>query len=93
MRALLAFGSETPDNLEMAAHLEIGSLKEPHGPPAIGMKIKNKAIPISSILNKIEDMPLPEHVSEYYPDLTEAEWSAALRFTTLALIALEAPKR
>jgi hypothetical protein len=93
MHALLAFGSETLDNFEMAAHLEIGSLEEPHTPPAIGMKIKNKAISISSILNTMEDMPLPKHVSEAYPDLNEAEWSAALRFTTLILIALEKQKK
>jgi uncharacterized protein (DUF433 family) len=89
LKELLMYGSATPDNLEMSKYLEFGGIKTQLRTGTMGAKIKGKTIPVSSILHHVEDLPLPRSVARTYPELTQAEWNAALRFATLVLTALE----
>jgi hypothetical protein len=78
-------GSETEDNIESMNHVELGCLGSD-----IGIKIKNKNIFISEIMNALEDMEtVPHEVKEYYPDITDKEWQASARLTTLILVLFE----
>jgi len=78
-------GSETEDNIESMSHIELGCSGSD-----IGIKIKNKNIFISEIINALEDMEeVPHEVKEYYPDITDKEWQASTRLTTLILFLFE----
>lgn len=78
-------GSETEDNIESMSHVELGCLGSD-----IGIKIRNKDIFISEIINALEDMEdVPHEVREYYPDITDKEWQASTRLTTLILVLFE----
>lgn len=88
VQELLNFGSETPDNLNCADHIEFGrfTLNEQ---TRVGLKIRKKNIPISLLMNVLENMTLPQEVKDHYPELEEYEWDAVTRVITLLLIALE----
>jgi hypothetical protein len=58
-----------------------------------GIKVKDKAIFISLIINILERIPIPSEVLERHPDLTVIEWQATMRVATLILAAFEADKR
>lgn len=81
-RALLDFGSETPDNLNCAEQLELD-------PSRSALVLRKHGIPISDLLNVAEDSDVPPSVREAFPLVTQAEWDAAMRLVTLILIALE----
>ncbi len=82
--ALLAFGSETPCNLNCAARIEIGVSAGEVGPLLGGH-------PLADIAHALEDQPLPDGLRAAFPDLTERDWDAFGRFTTLLYIALSRP--
>jgi len=77
-RALLDFASETPDNLNCAALIEVGAVGS-----EIGLKLRERDLPFSEIAHAIEDAPMPETVAAAFPALTEDDWSAFSRLTTL----------
>ena len=55
-----------------------------------GLKIKNKDIMVSDIINALEDMEkAPKQVKEYYPDITDEEWQASTRVSTLVFLLFE----
>lgn len=82
---LLKFGSETEDNIESMNHIELG-----HSGDNFGIKLKNKDIFISDIINALEDMEeTPNEVKEYYPDMTDKEWQSSTRLSTLILLLFE----
>jgi hypothetical protein len=89
MRSFLDFGSETEDNLNCAAHVDYGSAEDALSNLHIGLRLKEKVILLSELMNMVESLPLPELVQADFPSLTEVEWSAALRMITMVLIALE----
>lgn len=93
MNTLLAIGSETEDNLNCHKHIEYGMIDAPHSFSVYGLKVKGKAIPIASVMNALEDLPLPTVVKDYFPDLTEHEWMAITRMTTMILISLECARQ
>ncbi len=83
---LVSFGSETEDNVECMNHFELGYLGTD-----FGIKIKNKKIFISDIINALEDMEeLPQEVKEYYPNMTDQEWQTSTRLSTLIFCWFEA---
>ncbi|MEV6711485.1 hypothetical protein AB0M48_05495 [Lentzea sp. NPDC051208] len=84
-RALVEFGSETPDNLNSIEQLELD-------PARSALVLRRHGIPISDLLHAAEDSDVPPSVREAFPLVTQAEWDAAMRLVTLILIALE-PKR
>jgi uncharacterized protein YjbI with pentapeptide repeats len=92
-KALLAAGSETPDNLACAQHLEYGTVPGPPYAPErarSGLKIAGTDILVSDLAWRIEDTPVPASVTDDHPELTAEQWSAATRVITLLLGALEA---
>nr|WP_239157923.1 pentapeptide repeat-containing protein [Streptomyces sp. SID13726] len=91
--ALLTAASETPDNLSCAEHLEYGTVPGPSYAPErkrSGLKIIGTDILVSDLAWRIEDAPIPDSVAGDLPGLTAEQWSAATRFITLLLGALEA---
>ena len=79
------FGSETEDNIESMNHVELG-----YSGANLGMKIKDKDIFVSDIINALEDMEeAPQEIIEYYPDITDLEWQASTRLSTLILLLFE----
>jgi hypothetical protein len=89
MRSFLDFGSETKDNLGCAAHVDYGSAEDALSNQHIGLRLKEKAILLSDLMNVVESLPLPDLVQAEFPSLTEEEWSAGLRMITMVMIALE----
>ncbi|WP_165854426.1 pentapeptide repeat-containing protein [Streptomyces sp. V2] len=90
--ALLAAGSQTPDNLAAAQHLEYGTVPGPSYAPErerSGLKLTGTDILVSDLAWRIEDLPIPPSVAEALPGLTSEQWSAATRVITLLLSALE----
>jgi len=82
---IVRFGSGTEDNIKSMNHIELGYLGG-----NFGIKIKNKELFVSDIMNALEDMEEPpQEVKEYYPDITEREWQASTRLSTLNLLLSE----
>ena len=83
--------SETEENLNVFHYLKYGKVPKPRGRPLeIGFKVREKDILISEISNAVEDMEdIPNEIKEGFSNLTFAQWSAALRMTTVLLVALE----
>jgi hypothetical protein len=82
--ALLAFGSETPDNVSCTNRIEVG-----HVDDVRGLKLRDQNILLSELAYELEDAPVPETVKAAFPDITGEDWSAFLRLTTLLYISLE----
>ncbi|WP_157982408.1 hypothetical protein [Nocardiopsis sp. FIRDI 009] len=88
-RELLSLGSDTPDNLACASHIEYASRFTPSGPgprPVSGLRIRGTDVPLSDVAWEIESTPLPR---ERFPGLTVEQWEAATRMITLLVLALE----
>jgi hypothetical protein len=82
--ALLAFDSETPDNLNCANRIGIGMADVEIGPVLCGYAL-------SDIAHRLEDEPMPDDVRAAMPALTDQDWDAFMRLTTLLYIALSRP--
>ena len=91
MRAFLEMGSETPDNLKCSRQIEYGRADGREASPAkvFGLKVKGTEILVSDVMHLVESEGIPESVLEYYPDLTDDQWSAVTRMTSMILISLE----
>lgn len=83
--ALLLFGSETDDNKDCAERLEIGTIPSNIGYTKFGLKLRDTDMGIGNILWHAEGCPIPEQVSEIYPELTQSQWEACQRVVTLLL--------
>ncbi len=84
-KLVVSFGSGTEDNIESMNHIELG-----YSGGNFGIKIKNKDLFVSDIVNALEDMEQPpQEVKEYYPDITDQEWQASTRLSTLLLLLFE----
>lgn len=78
----LRFGSATEDNIESMNRIELS--------PDLRIKIKNKELCISDIVNALEDMEeAPQEIKEYYPNITDQEWQASTRLSTLTFLVFE----
>jgi hypothetical protein len=82
-RALLDFGSETPDNLNCAGRVEIGPVGSKIGP-----KITGRDVLLRDIAYDLESEPLPEALKDIFPNISEQDWDAFTRMTTLIYILL-----
>lgn len=82
--ALLAFASETPDNLACAEKIEVGVAGE-----ATGIKLVGQDRLMSDIAYHVEDLPMPAAVKEALPDMSESDWDSYTRFMTLVCCLLE----
>lgn len=82
--ALLDFGSETPDNVNCASRIEVGTVETGRG-----LKFKDKHLLLSEFAYQLEDAPMPDSVKRALPEVTEQDWDAFMRFTVLLYLALE----
>jgi hypothetical protein len=91
MRTLLEMGSETPDNLNCAQQIEFGRVAgREFGPATVfGLKVKGTEMLVSDVMHFVEDEGVPDTVHRYYPNLTDDQWSAVTRVTTMILLSLE----
>jgi hypothetical protein len=91
-RALLAFGSETPDNLACAAQIEFGasaSRADGGSRSRTGLRLVGSNILLADILNVAEDASIPEPVHATFPDLSAESWAAVMRLVMLLVLSLE----
>ncbi len=72
--ALLNFASETPDNRNCAARLEVDTS---------GLKIADRSLSLCDIAHAVEDLPMPEEIKDACPHICERDWDAFTRLTTL----------
>ncbi len=90
--ALLAVGSETPDNLDCVNRIVFGAVADSDEPVTwLGPMIADKPILLSDILWALEAGPVPESVRERIPGLEDEDWDAAIRIIMLIMSALERP--
>ncbi len=91
-KGILAFGSETPDNLECVKHIEYGSNYSGNGKnERWGLKLKNTSILLTDLMEALSECPVPSNIRYYFPDLTAKEWQDATTFSHLLFIDVEAP--
>jgi len=83
--AIIDFASETPDNLNCLNHIEVAAVDSTS--PSI--KIIDKSIRLSDIAHALEDAALPPSLKTALPNLTQKEWEAFARITTLIYASLE----
>ena len=86
--ALLEFGSETPDNLSCAEQIEVGTVGSETGLTLLGRELL-----YSEIAHVIEGEPMPEALKTAFPDITDEDWDAFGRLTTLIYILLSRDAR
>lgn len=86
--ALLDFGSDTPDNLNCTGRVEVGPVGS-----EIGLKIRGRDVLFSDIAHALESEPLPKALKDAFPDISEGDWDAFARMTTLihSLLTSELP--
>jgi len=93
MRLFLDVCSETEGNLNCFEHVEYSKVSNSFSRgklPKIGFKLKEEDILISEILKIMENMEeIPNEVKVYYPEITYAEFRAALRMATILLTLYE----
>ncbi|WP_354640674.1 hypothetical protein [Kitasatospora camelliae] len=82
---LLAFGSETPDNLAATAHLTAAR----DGRGGLRLTLHPSGVHLGDLLAAAVGTPLPDEVLDDLPDLGQEEWDAVLHLTALILTALE----
>lgn len=85
-QAVLDFASETPDNIACASRFEVSAVGQ-----EFGIKVHDHPLLYCDIAHAVEDMPMPETIRTTLPDLTEADWYAFTRLTTLVYILLQRP--
>lgn len=81
---LLECASETPDNLNCAGRISIGDVGR-----VSGLRLTGADVLLSELAHQLEDLPMPGSVKEAFPDLSEADWDAFTRLTTLLYASIE----
>lgn len=89
--AFLHDNSETEDNVAAAHLIEYGEIIDPGTITRTikAIKVKGKPITIADVLWEVEELPLHEKISTRFPDITEEEWGALMRFAVVILSSLE----
>lgn len=86
---LLAFGSETEDNIDCVDRIGVREQSDHHHGRVVGLALKTNNVLVSEILNVAEGSQLPADVREHFPELEQEDWDAVLRLATLILSALK----
>ena len=71
--ALIDYASATPDNLAAISVLEVRTS---------GLTLSSGISP-ADLAHAVEDLALPDDIRTAFPELSEAEWAAWQRLTTL----------
>jgi uncharacterized protein (DUF433 family) len=83
--ALLSFGSATEDNTRCVEHVKVGGSSN----SGRGFSLRGSDIAVSDILHTVEGEPIPKVVVERFPGVTQEDWDAVLRLSTLLFILFE----
>lgn len=77
-----------PDNLNCTGRVEVGPVGS-----EIGLKIRGRDVLFSDIAHALESEPLPKALKDAFPDISEGDWDAFARMTTLihSLLTSELP--
>ena len=82
MQAFMFFGSDTPSNKSCFEALNYGNQVIPDRYYVLyGFKLRDKPIFVQDILSILQTISMPQAVQDYYTDLTQAEWNAAILMT------------
>jgi len=82
-KCFLDYGSDTTDNLACIDRLTLG---ESDG--SFSLILKSGEL-VSDILNTAEGCNIPQQVQDSYPNLTQEQWDAVLRLSTIVLTLFE----
>lgn len=77
-KAMLSFGSETPDNIACMTAIEVGDTDQHRG-----IKFTTHAVNFVDLAWALEETDLPAPIKEAFPDMTAQDWDAFTRTTTL----------
>ena len=86
-RALLDFGSDTPDNVAALTTTEVVEHNSGRG-DEIALTTNPTGHAFDEIAYALEDLDLPDGLKQRLPDLSEQDWEAFTRVTTLLYLAL-----
>lgn len=85
--AILAFGSNTPDNLEAIEHISI-TIKEQE----IGIQLISQKLSFKEIITSLgQSSKIYQSLQKELPDLTKLEWNAVINFVQLFLEDIKNP--
>jgi hypothetical protein len=93
--SILRVGSETEDNINCVNHLEVGTVSPLSKDPILrvraerGVKLRHRPFLVSDVLQYLEGDAIPPTVLASFPDLTQGEWDACMRFVTHVLLTLK----
>ncbi|GAA4850494.1 hypothetical protein [Kitasatospora terrestris] len=85
---LLAFGSETPDNLAAAGRLGVSAWPG-RGGRVVGLCVLPSGTGLSRLLEGAVGGAVPEQLRQDLPELVQEDWDTVLAVSALALAALE----
>jgi len=86
-RAILAFGSNSPDNLAAIEHISL-TIKE----QKIGIQLMPQNLSFKEIITSIGQSPIIyQNLQKELPDLTKKEWNALIDFVQLFLEDIKNP--
>ena len=58
-----------------------------------GIRIKGTDIFVPYVLNRLERIPIPETILDRFPDMSQDEWKATIRFASLMALAFTPSKK
>lgn len=58
-----------------------------------GFRIKNTDIFVAYVLNRLETIPIPETVFDRFPDMSQDQWKATIRFATTIAMAFNPSRK
>lgn len=58
-----------------------------------GFRVKGTDMFVPYILNRLERIPIPETILDRFPDMSQDEWKAIIRFATLMTLAFTPSKK
>ncbi len=90
VRALLDFGSETEDNTECVERVGLARLVQQYGSGQAGFGLRRSRTSLADVLNTAEGSPVPDQVTDAFPEITQEDWDAVLRLATMVFAAFEA---
>jgi hypothetical protein len=88
--AFLELGSRTPDNEACVDLLDVRSVCRRVPPNNVrGITIRDRPLLVADVLSAAEGEAIPPGVQRAYPELTEPEWNACLRFIMVVMTLFE----
>lgn len=86
--AFLAHCSETPDNLACMERIAVGTSTDDEGGTVQGPILSHSGESLAEIAWSLEDLSMPDELRADHPGMTEEDWAAFTRLTTVLFTAL-----